>query len=103
MNKKGKQLLARSTWNGGVYHIYEEEYLNFPQDWDIMSQDEIRKHNNGASLDEKMELAEEQPAPEETPFDQLTYYELKEMLDSLGIGYKGNAKKSELIALLQQG
>ena len=49
------------------------------------------------------ETKEPDPAAEPEPLQDKTVKELKELLDARGIEYPGNAKKKELISLLESG
>ena len=84
---------VRNLQNGGIYVIGKKKLKNQPTKWDIiLPEDELEGR------------AEDIP-PEELRRDEgkeLSYIELKETLDEMGVLYKGNSKKAELLELYIQ-
>ena len=76
MARDSKSVLARSKVNGGLYTIGESFFKKYPEKW---------------------ELAED--GSEDRDMD---YFELKTKLSDLGVDFKGNAKKEDLLQLYKE-
>jgi len=76
MARDTQYVLARSKGNGGLYTMGISVIRKYPDRWEVVNEDDVEP--------------------------EMDYFELKTKLSDLGVDFKGNAKKDELLKLYEE-